>query len=220
VQDTMTSVLSRLFRIPNDGKPISVIDLSTVPHEILDVVISVVSRLAFDLAVRSKGGCPMLLVCEEAHRYAPADAGKFVPTRQALGRIAKEGRKYAISLALVTQRPSELDATILSQCSTAIALRLSSEKDQQVIRGSTYEGMLDLTEFLPLLGDREALILGEGVSMPMRIRFDELGNQKRPKNMNIGFSKSWKNDNMDREQLDAIVTRWRTAGREKSEDRN
>ena len=219
VQDTMTSVLSRLFRIPNDGKPISVIDLSTVPHEILDVVISVISRLAFDLAVWSKGGCPMLLVCEEAHRYAPADAGRFVPTRQALGRIAKEGRKYAISLALVTQRPSELDATILSQCSTAIALRLSSDKDQQVIRGSTYEGMVDLIDFLPLLGDREALILGQGVSMPMRIRFDELGGQKRPKNMNVGFSKSWKAQTMDRAALDTIVSRWRTTGREKSEDR-
>jgi DNA helicase HerA-like ATPase len=218
VQDTMTQVLSRLFRIPNDGKPISVIDLSTVPHEILDVVISVISRLAFDLAVWSKGGLPMLLVCEEAHRYAPANDGKFVPTRQALGRIAKEGRKYGISLALVTQRPSELDSTILSQCSTAIALRLSSEKDQQVIRGSTYEGMLDLIDFLPLLGDREALILGQGVSMPMRIRFDELGG-KRPKNMNIGFSKSWKSQNMDRDMLENIITRWRTTGRERHEDK-
>ncbi len=219
VQDTMTHVLSRLFRIPNEGKPISVIDLSTVPHEILDVVISVISRLAFDLAVWSKGGLPMLLVCEEAHRYAPANDGKFVPTRQALGRIAKEGRKYGISLALVTQRPSELDSTILSQCSTVVALRLSSEKDQQVIRGSTYEGMLDLIDFLPLLGDREALILGQGVSMPMRIRFDELGGQKRPKNMNIGFSKSWKTENMNRETLDTIITRWRTAGRERPEDK-
>jgi DNA helicase HerA-like ATPase len=218
VQDTMTHVLSRLFRIPNDGKPISVIDLSTVPHEILDVVISVISRLAFDLAVWSKGGLPMLLVCEEAHRYAPANDGKFVPTRQALGRIAKEGRKYGISLALVTQRPSELDSTILSQCSTAIALRLSSEKDQQVIRGSTYEGMLDLIDFLPLLGDREALILGQGVQMPMRIRFDELSG-KRPKNMNIGFSKSWKAPNMNRDMLDTIITRWRTTGRERPEDK-
>ncbi len=98
-------------------------------------------------------------------------------------------------------------------------LRLSSDKDQQVIKGSTYEGIVDLIDFLPLLGDREALILGQGVSMPMRIRFDELGNQKRPKNMNIGFSKSWKNQNMDRDQLDTIVGRWRTTGREKSEDR-
>jgi DNA helicase HerA-like ATPase len=215
VQDTMSDVLARLFRVPAAGRPISVIDLSTVPPEILDVVISVISRLAFDLAVWSKGGLPMLLVCEEAHRYAPAGDAKFVPTRQALSRIAKEGRKYGLSLALVTQRPSELDSTILSQCGTAVALRLSSERDQEVIRGSTYEGMLDLVDFLPLLGDREALVLGQGVSMPMRVRFDDLGKRSIPRNMHAGFSKSWKTPNMDREGLEAIVARWRRAGRDK-----
>jgi DNA helicase HerA-like ATPase len=215
VQDTMTEVLARLFRVPAQGRPISVIDLSTVPPEILDVVISVISRLAFDLAVWSKGGLPMLLVCEEAHRYAPASDSKFVPTRQALSRIAKEGRKYGLSLALVTQRPSELDSTILSQCGTAIVLRLSSERDQDVIRGSTYEGMIDLVDFLPLLGDREAIVLGQGVSMPMRVRFDDLGKRNVPRNMNSGFSKSWKTPNMDREGLDALVARWRRLGRER-----
>ncbi len=214
VTDTMTDVLGRLFRVPNDGRPISVIDLSTVPHDILDVVISTIARLAFDVAVWSKGGLPTLIVCEEAHRYAPSHGDdRFVPTRKALGRIAKEGRKYAISLALVTQRPSELDPTILSQCSTAIALRLASERDQNVIRGSTYEGMVDLIDFLPLLGDREAIILGEGTSMPMRIRFDDLGAKGKPRNMNDGFSKSWHRENMTREGLEQIVARWRATGR-------
>jgi len=216
VQDTMGDVLARLFRVPGEGRPISVIDLSTVPPEILDVVISVISRLAFDLAVWSKGGLPMLLVCEEAHRYAPVSDQKFVPTRQALSRIAKEGRKYGLSLCLVTQRPSELDSTILSQCGTAVVLRLSSERDQDVIRGSTYEGMIDLVDFLPLLGDREAIVLGQGVSMPMRIRFDDLGKRGVPRSRHTGFSASWKSPNMDREGLDEIVSRWRRAGRERS----
>jgi len=216
VQDTMSDVLARLFRVPGEGRPISVIDLSTVPPEILDVVISVISRLAFDLAVWSKGGLPMLLVCEEAHRYAPAQDTKFVPTRQALSRIAKEGRKYGLSLALVTQRPCELDSTIFSQCGTAVCLRLSSERDQEVIRGSTYEGMLDLVDFLPLLGDREAIVLGQGVSMPMRVRFDELGKRGVPRNMHVAFSKAWKTPNMDRNGLEELVGRWRRAGRERS----
>ncbi|MEJ1970400.1 MAG: DUF87 domain-containing protein [Rhizomicrobium sp.] len=218
VQDTMTDVLSRLFRIPNEGRPITVVDLSTAPPEILDVIISVISRLAFDLAVWSNGAVPMLLVCEEAHRYAPAGADKtFVPTRQALSRIAKEGRKYALSLALVTQRPSDLDPNILSQCGTAVALRLSSERDQQCIRANTYEGMIDLLDFLPLLGDREAIVLGQGVSMPMRIKFDVLGKGNVPKNMNAGFSKAWKTQKLERHSLDAIVTRWRMGGREKDQ---
>jgi DNA helicase HerA-like ATPase len=216
VQDTMSEVLARLFRVPSEGRPISVIDLSTVPPEILDVVISVISRLAFDLAVWSKGGLPMLLVCEEAHRYAPATDTKFVPTRQALARIAKEGRKYGLSLALVTQRPCELDSTIFSQCGTAVCLRLSGERDQDVIRGSTYEGMIDLVDFLPLLGDREAIILGQGVSMPMRARFDDLGKRGVPRNMHVAFSKAWKAPNLDREGLEDLVGRWRRAGREKT----
>lgn len=216
VQDTMADILSRLFRVPGDGRPITVIDLSVVPAEILDVVISVISRLAFDLAVWSKGGLPTLLVCEEAHRYAPtADSRYFGPTRQALARIAKEGRKYAISLALVTQRPSELDPTILSQCSTAITLRLSSDRDQQVMRSSAYEGTLDLLDTLPLLGDREAIILGQGVAMPMRITFDNLNPDAVPRNLNVGFSKAWKSPNMNRRELENIVSRWRQRGRER-----
>jgi len=218
VQDTMADILGRLFRVPGDGKPITVIDLSVVPAEILDVVISLISRLAFDIAVWSKGRLPTLLVCEEAHRYAPAmDRGQFLPTRQALARIAKEGRKYGISLALVTQRPSELDSTILSQCSTVIALRLSSERDQQVMRSSAHEGMMDLLEFLPLLGDREAIIMGQGVSMPTRITFADLAADTIPRNLNAGFSRSWKSPNMDRAELENIVSRWRQSGRERIE---
>jgi hypothetical protein len=212
VEDTMTDVLGRLFRIPNHGRPISVIDLSTVPHEILDVVISVISRLAFDLAVWAEGTLPMLIVCEEAHRYAPANGDdRFLPTRTALGRIAKEGRKYGLSLGLVTQRPSELDPTIISQCSTAIALRLASEKDQQVIRGGAYEGMADVIDFLPLLADREAIILGQATAMPMRIKIDELPRRAQP-DINAAGARP----PMDRDALDAIVKRWRMTGREKS----
>ncbi|OJU12138.1 MAG: hypothetical protein BGN85_14205 [Alphaproteobacteria bacterium 64-11] len=216
VQDTMGDVLARLFRVPSDGRPVTVINLSTVPPEILDVVISVISRLAFDLAVWSKGGLPMLLVCEEAHRYAPSGSSKFVPTRQALSRIAKEGRKYGLALALITQRPSELDSTILSQCGTAVVLRLSSDRDQAVIRGGTYDAMAGLVDFLPLLDDREAIVLGQAVSMPMRVRFDDLNNTTVPRQAHPSFSRAWKNPNMDRAGLDSIVTRWRMAGRERS----
>ena len=127
----------------------------------------------------------------------------------------RKGRKYGLSLALVTQRPSELDTTILSQCGTAIALRLSSEKDQEVIRGATYEGMVDLIDFLPLLGDREAIVLGQGVSMPMRVRFDDLGKRAVPRNVHAGFSKAWKTPEHGPRRLDEIVARWRRAGREK-----
>jgi hypothetical protein len=174
----------------------------------------VVSRLAFDLGVWSEGAIPTLLVCEEAHRYAPAASdGKFMPTRKALARIAKEGRKYGISLALVTQRPTELDQTILSQCSTVIAMRLATERDQQVIRANTNEGAIDLLDFLPLLGEREAIILGQGVIMPMRIKFRDIGSSKCKTSAYRSFSSAWKEPQINSDTLAEIVRSWRRARR-------
>jgi DNA helicase HerA-like ATPase len=217
IEDTMADVLGRLFRVPVEGKPVTVLNLAAVPAEILDVVISVASRLALDLAVWSDARLPVLIVCEEAHRYAPSEiSDKFLPTRQALSRIAKEGRKYGVSLALVTQRPSELDPTILSQCSTAIAMRLSTERDQTVVRANTHEGALDLLDFLPLLGDREAIVLGQGVVMPMRIRFRDLDASRKAQTHHTGFSKAWKHSEIDKDVLEDVVRRWRSPGKAKS----
>ena len=217
IEDTMTDVLGRLFRVPVSDRPITVLDLSTVPPEIMDVVISVVSRLAFDLASWSEARLPVLIVCEEAHRYAPAEGGaKFMPTRQALARIAKEGRKYGVSLALITQRPSELDPTILSQCSTVIAMRLSTERDQAVVRANTHEGALDLLDFLPLLGDREAIVLGQGSVMPMRIRFRDLASSLIVQNRHVAFSHAWKHVEITKDELAQIVRRWRSPSKTKA----
>ncbi|MBU6296877.1 MAG: DUF87 domain-containing protein [Alphaproteobacteria bacterium] len=214
IEDTMTDVLGRLFRVPVDGKPITVLNLSAVPAEIMDVVISVVSRLAFDLASWSDARLPILIVGEEAHRYAPADAGhKFMPTRHALARIAKEGRKYGVSLGLITQRPSELDPTIMSQCSTVIAMRLSTERDQSVVRANTHEGALDFLDFLPLLGDREAIVLGQGVVIPTRIRFRDLQKQKIAETRHAAFSRAWKHTEISKDALGEIVRRWRSPAR-------
>jgi hypothetical protein len=213
-EDVMSDVLSRIFRVPSNGKPITVIELAAVPAEILDVLISLIARLAFDLAVWGEGQVPMLLVCEEAHRYAPAEEGdRFVPTREALARIAKEGRKYGLGLGLVTQRPSELDTAIISQCSTIIALRLSTDRDKQAVRANTHEGAVELIDNLPVLGDREAIVLGQGAPMPMRIRFHELVNVDVPKCRHPGFSHAWKISHIDRRMLDRIVSKWRTTGR-------
>jgi hypothetical protein len=125
VHDTMAQVLARILRIPVQGKPITIIDISGVPSEIVDVVVSVLCRLIFEFVLwsdRAKAP-PILLVCEEAHRYVPRDdqAG-FAPTKRSISRIAKEGRKYGLSLCLVTQRPAELSVSSLSQCNTIFAL--------------------------------------------------------------------------------------------------
>lgn len=210
IEDTMVDTLARIFRVPASGRPITVVNLSTVPPDILDIVISLLSRLAFDLAVWSKGRVPLLLVCEEAHRYAPAGHDEvFMPTQLSLARIAKEGRKYGVGLALITQRPSELDQTILSQCSTVIAMRLSTERDQEVVRANTHEGSFDLLDFLPLLGDREAIVLGQGVVMPMRIRFRNLGQGRPASTGRSAFSQEWKESPFTIQSLEEVVKHWR-----------
>ena len=210
--DNMSEILSRLLRIPVGGRPITIFDLSSVPSEVVDVVVSLMCRLIFDFARWSsrEQGNPMLLVCDEAHRYLPRDETLgFEPTRRAISRIAKEGRKYGVSLCLVTQHVSEISERILSQCSTILALRLSSETDQAFVRRTLTDNAAGLLSALPTLQRQEAIAFGEGVPHPMRIRFADLDPMLRPKSTSASFHDAWKHDRRDRAYLDAIVERWR-----------
>jgi uncharacterized protein len=210
VRDNMAEIISRIFRIPVGTKPITIVDLSGVPSEILNVVVSVLSRMTFDFALWSRGAVPILLVCEEAHRYAPADtAAGFEPTKEALARIAKEGRKYGVSLAIVTQRPSEIAPTILSQCNTMIAFRMTSVKDQEVVRGIVTDSAFGLLDFLPSLGNGEAIIAGEAVTVPQRVRLEMLEDGKRPRSATAIFSNAWKTELGDVNAVQEVVDRWR-----------
>jgi DNA helicase HerA-like ATPase len=169
--DTMAYILSRLFRMPIGRAPVSIVQLAGLPNEVLNAVVSVLARIAFDLALWSEGGYEVLLVCEEAHRYIPNDrALGFGPTRQAIGRIAKEGRKYGASLCVVSQRPSELDATVLSQCSTMFAMRLPNERDKAIVKSALGESSATMIDFLSSLVDREAIAFGEAIPTPMRVK--------------------------------------------------
>ncbi len=194
VRDNMTEILSRIFRIPVAGKPITIFDLSGVPSEIVDVLVSLLCRTIFDFALWSErgAGVPVLLACEEAHRYVPRDqTAGFGPTRRAISRIAKEGRKYGVSLCLVTQRPSELSQTILSQCNTLFALRMSNDQDQEFVSRALPESAASMLNALPALRTQEAIVVGEGVSLPMRVRFDELDEANRPLSDTADFSSAW-----------------------------
>jgi uncharacterized protein len=171
-EDNIEQIFGKLFRIPHHNKPITVLQLAGLPSEVLNSVVSVLSRMAFDLAMWSSKGFEVLVLCEEAHRYVPQDAKQgFLPTRQAIARIAKEGRKYGCYIGVITQRPGELDPTILSQCSTVFAMRLSNDRDQELIRSAISDSSASQMTFLSAIGNREAIAFGEGVSTPMRMRF-------------------------------------------------
>ena len=175
VEDNMAAILGSIFRIPHEGRPISVFQLTGMPSEVVDAVVSVLCRMAFDITIWGKGACEVLVMCEEAHRYVPQDRQLgFAPTRQAISRIAKEGRKYGCYLGVITQRPGELDPTILSQCSTVFAMRLSNEADQEIIRSAIADSSASTVGFLSSIGNREAIAFGEGVATTMRMRFADL----------------------------------------------
>ena len=216
VADNLAAELGKLFRIPPAGRPLAVIDLSGVPSDVVDVVVSVLCRTIFDFALWNpeRRSVPLLLVCEEAHRYAPrSDDAAFRPTKDALARIAKEGRKYGVGLALVSQRPSELSESILSQCNTIIALRMSNDQDQNFVSRALPDSVRSLVATLSSLRTREALVVGEGTTVPARIMFEVLAESNRPKSADVPFADSWANQPGTEAMVAEAIRRWRLQDR-------
>jgi len=216
VSDSMPSFLSRLFRLPANGRPISIVDVSGVPSEITSVVVSVLARMVFDYAIwsRTEAQRPLLLVCEEAHRYVPKDensSGQAV--RKILERIAKEGRKYGVSLGLITQRPSDLAEGVLSQCGTIISMRLNNDRDQACVRAAMPEGARGFLDAIPALRNRECIVCGEGVSIPIRVRFDTLEPEKLPASSDPSFAALWRESGGEEGIIQRTIKRWRGHGR-------
>ncbi|MEP6341928.1 MAG: DUF87 domain-containing protein [Maricaulaceae bacterium] len=207
--DTIQNVLGGLFRVPVQGKPISILDLSGIPSGALNIVVSVVTRLAFELALWSQRQIPILLLCEEAHRYIPADKSLgFASTRRAISTVAKEGRKYGVSLGIISQRPSELEASTLSQCSTIFSMRLSNERDQHFVRSAVPDGAVELLNFLPSLGTAETIVFGESVNLPMRVVLNHLPSELRPHSSSAKFSEQWNKQDLSDELMNQVYENW------------
>lgn len=216
VADSMQDFLAKIFRLPSDGKPISIIDVSAMPSDITSVVVSVLSRLVFDYAIwaRDEPQRPILLVCEEAHRYIPSSTtGSGQAVRRILERIAKEGRKYGVSLGLITQRPSDLAEGVLSQCGTIISMRLNNDRDQAFVKAAMPEGARGFLDSIPALRNREAIICGEGVAVPIRVALDNLEESRRPASGDPSFTQLWRESGGEQDILDRTITRWRSQGR-------
>ncbi|GGC35190.1 ATPase [Novosphingobium marinum] len=216
VGDTMSEFLAKIFRLPARGKPISIVDVSGVPSDITSTVVAVLSRLVFDFAIwaREEKTRPVLLVCEEAHRYVPSEKhADDSSVGRVLSRIAKEGRKYGISLGLITQRPSDLAEGVLSQCGTIISMRLNNDRDQAFVKAAMPEGSRGFLDSIPALRNRECIICGEGVSIPIRATFDDLEEFKRPASEDPSFTQLWNGGGGEEEMVVRTVQRWRAQGR-------
>ena len=199
---------------PDPG--IKIVDFSEVPADVLPVVTGTLARFLYDVQFWMTGNerTPVSLLCDEAHLYLPVRDGADAVQRQALGafeRIAKEGRKYGFSLLVVSQRPSDVSRTILSQCNNFLALRLTNETDQGVIKRLMPDSLVGLTNILPLLDTGEALLLGDSVLLPSRIRLDIP--TITPDSATRDFWKEWGSEQPSVSAVEAAVERLRSQSR-------
>lgn len=200
----------------DSGSGIKIIDFSEVPTDVLPVVTGTLARLLYDVQfwMSADARTPITLLCDEAHLYLPVKDDADAVQRQALWsfeRIAKEGRKYGFSLLVVSQRPSDVSRTILSQCNNFLALRLTNDSDQNVIKRLMPDSLVGLTAMLPLLDTGEALLLGDAVLLPTRIKLDEP--QVKPDSATRDFWREWGTVKPDKKLLEAAVECLRSQSR-------
>ncbi len=214
---TNSASLSGLLRdfvgLGNPKRPVTIIDLSSVPFDVRPTVAAQIGRLAFEFNYWNPKyrEFPILLMCEEAHAYIPRSSeSQYVGSRKSMERIAKEGRKYGTGLAVISQRPNELSETVLAQCGTFICLRITNPDDQAYVRSLVPESEGELVSILAGLGRGEALMLGEAVPLPTRVKFDEPS--PFPNSEDVDFYTKWRTgpDDID---VDSIVKRWRSQER-------
>jgi DNA helicase HerA-like ATPase len=211
VGDPMPSVIAQIL---GEDSAVRVVDLSGVPNEIAGTASAAIARTLFSLKVWQTAGerevSPVVLVCEEAHRYVPnSGEAQYAAAQSAIRRIAKEGRKYGIGLFLISQRPSEVESTVLSQCNSWIVLRITNESDREHVRGVLPDSMAGLTKMLSGLRRQEAIFVGQAAMLPSRIMIRDLEDDQLPKSHDIDFEKGWQNQAMSVEQLKVVANRWR-----------
>ncbi|MCX7348629.1 MAG: DUF87 domain-containing protein [Alphaproteobacteria bacterium] len=210
--DSMDELLSTILRIPTQSKPLTILDVSGVPSEIVSVVVAMIARLIFDYSIWSRGErqTPILLVCEEAQRYLPREDSTMKPAAQRnFERIAKEGRKHGISLGLISQRPSDLSESVLSQCGTLFVLRLTTERDQDFIKSAVPDWAHGVVGSISSLRNRECIVFGEAVPIPVRVAIDFLEESRRPSSNDPLFTEAWSAPQNADGMVGRIIKRWR-----------
>ncbi len=196
----------------NPGRDIRIIDISGLPNEVAGPLAAMIARLLFQYKLYQtqveRSQDPILLVCEEAHRYVPNQgAAEYATAQAAVRRIAREGRKYGLGLMLVSQRPSDIEGTVMAQCGTWIVLRLTNSADQAHVARFLPDGLSGMTRALPALAQQEALFVGEGASLPARIRIRSLTPDQLPRSLTIGFAEGWGKERLSVDEISEIATR-------------
>jgi len=210
-QDPLPSIVNQFL---TQKTTVQIVDLSGVPNEVAGVASAAIARIIFQLKVwqseAERQNSPVLLVCEEAHRYVPnRGEAQYEAAQSAIRRIAKEGRKYGVGLLLVSQRPSEVEATVLSQCNSWIVMRITNDADREHVRSILPDSMSGLTKMLSGLRRKEAIFVGQAATLPTRVMIRSLLAEQLPRSNDVDFDKGWQQHAMSLEQIDAVVQKWR-----------
>ena len=195
------------------NKNIRIVDISGLPNEVAGLLTAMISRLIFEYKIRQdrnqREKDPVLLVFEEAHRYVPNTGEvQYKEAQNAIRRIAKEGRKYGIGLMLVSQRPSDVEKTVLSQCCSWIILRLTNASDQNYVSSFIPDNLVGLTKLLSSLTRREAIFVGEACAIPSRIMINKLNADQLPDSSDIDFANGWTNEPLTNEEINEVIEKW------------
>ena len=217
--DTIKDIIAQFV---NYEKPLKVVDLSGIPNDVAGIVSSIIARLLFMFKLwetpEEREQNPILLVCEEAHRYVPnRGEAEYAAAQDAIKRVAKEGRKYGLGLLLVSQRPSEIESTVLSQCNSWLVLRLTNSEDQSYVLKFLPDSLTSLGKILPSLRRREAIFIGQAASIPSRILINELKKEQLPQSNDISFVEGWSSPPIAEDKIQEVVDRWRIQLRGKFE---
>lgn len=193
-------------------KDIRIIDISGLPNEVAGPLTAMLARLLFQYKVyqtdNERKRDPVVLVCEEAHRYVPnTGEAEYAVAQSSIRRIAREGRKYGIGLMLVSQRPADVESTVISQCGTWLVLRLTNAADQQHVSRFLPDGLSGMTKILPNLVQQEAIFVGEGAAMPARVRIRDLTKEQLPKSDTAKFAEGWTLERLAQEEIDIVAAR-------------
>jgi DNA helicase HerA-like ATPase len=218
---TLERILSQLVGDApgNNGatRDLRILDISGLPNEVAGPLTAMVARLLFQYKLYQtpdeRKRDPVVLVCEEAHRYVP-DRGEaeYAAAQHAIRRIAREGRKYGIGLMLVSQRPSDVESTVIAQCGTWLVLRLTNSNDQQHVSRFLPDGLSGMTKALPNLAQQEAIFVGEGSSMPARIRIKDLAANQLPRSDTAKFAEGWTLQRLSEAELKNVAIRMAGTG--------
>lgn len=210
-EDSLPTIVNQFL---TQQTTVQVVDLSGVPNEVAGIASAAIARIVFQLKVwqtdAERQNSPVLLVCEEAHRYVPnRGEAQYEAAQSAIRRIAKEGRKYGVGLLLVSQRPSEVEATVLSQCNSWIVLRITNDADREHVRSILPDSMSGLTKMLSGLRRQEAIFVGQAATLPTRVMIRSLSDDQLPRSNDVDFDKGWQNEAMTIDQIESVVRKWR-----------